>query len=127
MRLGFLRLGALIVAGSVGVIAAQHGQREAHTAPTREVGTHQSPHRMCESHQGAGDHHEEMAATLGLSAEQTSTIERISSEACAAIATYHERIEAVLTPEQRATMQEHHGATDHSGKAHSSTRRHGGK
>jgi Spy/CpxP family protein refolding chaperone len=68
-----------------------------------------------------------MTATLGLTAEQTSTIERLSTEACALIAKYHEQIQAVLTPEQRAKMQEHHGATDHGGRTHATTRHHGGR
>jgi Spy/CpxP family protein refolding chaperone len=68
-----------------------------------------------------------MSAALGLSAEQASTIERISSEACAAMAKYHEQILAVLTPEQRARMHDHLGAIDHGIKADSATRRRGGK
>ena len=73
------------------------------------------------------DHHAEMEVTLGLSAEQTAAIERLSSEACAVMAKYHEQIQNVLTPEQRAKMREHHGATDHSGRTHEGTRKHGGK
>lgn len=132
MRLGFLGVGALIVAGSVGVITAHHSQRthapQTHEARTHEAKAHQMPHDMCGSHQaGSGGHHAEMSAALGLSTEQASSIERISSEACAAMAKYHEQILAVLTPEQRAKVQEHHGAADRGGKAHSGTQPHGGK
>jgi predicted transglutaminase-like cysteine proteinase len=127
MRPRFLGFAALIVAASVAVISAQHRQ-DTHSAGTHGTRSHQVLHDMCESHHAAGasSHHAEMSAALGLSAEQLSTIERINSEACAAMAKYHEQILAVLTPEQRAKMQEHHGATDQAGKAHSGTRRHGG-
>lgn len=103
MRLRFLGFGALIVAGSFGVITAQHSPGT-HSTRVHETRAHQYPHEMCGSHQAAGtsSHQTEMSAALGLSAEQTSTIERISSEACAAMAKYHEQIQAVLTPEQRA-------------------------
>ena len=128
MRPRFLGFGALIVAASVAVIGAQHGQ-DKHRAGTHGARSHQFPHDMCESHHAAStsSHHSEMSAALGLSPEQLSTIERISGEACAAMAKSHEQILAVLTPEQRAKMQEHHGATDHADKAHSGTRRHGGR
>jgi hypothetical protein len=128
MRLRFLGFGAVIVAATVGVIAAQHSQAT-HSTQGHESRSHQFPHEMCGSHQAAGadSHHAEMSAALGLSAEQASAIERITSEACAAMAKYHEQIQAVLTPEQRAKMQEHHGASDHGDKAHSAPRRHGGK
>jgi Spy/CpxP family protein refolding chaperone len=128
MRLRFLSFGALIVAATVGVIAAQHSQ-DTRSTQGHETRTHQFPPEMCGSHQatGADSHHADMSAALGLSAEQASAIERITSEACAAMAKFHEQIQAVLTPEQRAKMQEHHGATDHGGKAHSATRPHGGK
>lgn len=120
-RFGFLGFGALIVVGTAGVITAQHTPRT-HATATHEARTHQSSHDMCSSHAGAG-HHAEMAAALGLSAEQATTIERISSEACAAMAKYHEQIQAVLTPEQRAKLQEHHGTTDHGRKSAASHHR----
>ena len=132
MRLRVLGLGALIVTGSAGVIAAQHGQRahatQTHEARTHEAKTHQAPHEMCGSHGAPGTgHHAAMAADLGLTPEQTSTIERLSSEACALMAKYHEQIQAVLTPEQRAKMQEHHGTASHGGNTHAATRKHGGE
>lgn len=131
MRPKILGLGALIVAGSAGVITAQHSQRthatQTHEARTHEAKAHPAPHDMCGSHgASAAGHHSEMAATLGLTAEQTSAIERLTSEACALMAKYHEQIQAVLTPEQRVKMQEHHGATDHSGRTHAATRQNGG-
>ena len=132
MRLRVLGLGALIVTGSAGVIAAQHGQRahatQTHEARPHEAKAHQTPHDMCGSHEAPGaGHHAAMAADLGLTAEQTSTIERLSIEACALMAKYHEQIQAVLTPEQRAKMQEHHGAANHGGSTRAATRKHGGK
>jgi hypothetical protein len=130
MQTRLFGFGALIVAASVAVIGAQHSQ-VTHSTGTHSARSHQLTHQMCESHQsadgGAAGHHAEMAASLGLTGEQLSTIERISSEACAAAAKYHEQILAVLTPEQRAKMQEHHGTLDHADKAHAGARRHGGR
>ena len=131
MRLCALALGALIVAGSAGVITAQHNQRthatQTHEARTHGAKAHPASHNLCGLHAASGaGHHAERTARLGLTAEQTSTIERLSSEACAVMAKYHEQIQAVLTPEQRAKMQQHHGATDHSGRTHAATRQHGG-
>ena len=127
MRIRLLGFAVPIVAASVVVIGAQHLQ-DTHSTETHS-GTHQFPHQMCESHDttGAGGthHHSELGASLGLTAEQLSTIDRISTEACAAMSKYHQQIIAVLTPEQRAMMQEHHVTTDHADKAHRA-RRHGG-
>src|SRR5688572_30023473 len=122
MRFRLVGLGAVILATSVGVITAQHGQRthapQTHEARTHQATAHQTPHDMCGSHAGGAGHHEEIAATLGLTPEQTATIERLSTEACAAMAKYHEQIQAVLTPEQRAKMQELHGSANLGAKTH---------
>ena len=53
-----------------------------------------------------------MAEELGLTAEQRATVERVTTEACAAIARYHEQILDVLTPEQREKLKELHGHDD---------------
>jgi len=45
---------------------------------------------------------------LKLTTQQASDLERIGSEACAAMAKYHEQLLAVLSPEQRAKLQEVH-------------------
>ena len=55
-------------------------------------------------------HHAEIAAALGLTAEQMATVHRVSTEACAAMKKYHEQIMAVLTPEQRQKLRDLHGA-----------------
>ena len=121
MLIRLLGSGAFIAAVSVAVLAAQHSPRP-HGAPSHEAQPHQSVHQMCGSDQAA-THHAEMSAALGLSADQASAIERISTEACAAMAKYHDQILAVLTPEQRAKMQQRHGVAD---KGHEA-RKHGGK
>jgi len=112
-------LGALfaVVAG-VGVVLAQH------TTP------HQSPqhasrpdHAVCGNHHGTGtpvsqhhgstasasSHASSFASILKLTAQQASDVDRITSEACAAMVKYQEQLLAVLTPEQRAKLQEMHG------------------
>jgi Spy/CpxP family protein refolding chaperone len=55
---------------------------------------------------------ETLAAELKLTAQQAAEIDRLATEACAAMAKYHEQVLAVLTPEQRAKMQALHGGTD---------------
>lgn len=54
----------------------------------------------------------DLAAELKLTERQAAEIDRIASEACAAMAKYHEQILAMLTPEQRVKMQELHGGDD---------------
>ena len=125
MRTRLLGLGAVVVVASVALIGAQHRPDSTHSAGMHAPRTDQS-HHACDP--AAAGHHAEMAAALGLTAEQTTAIERISAEACAAMARYHEQILAVLTPEQRTKMQQHHETKDgHAGEAPGSKRHHGGR
>ena len=72
------------------------------------------PHQMCGPHastsssDAASDHASFLAAKLDLTAEQRATVERVSNEACAAMAKYHQQILDVLTPEQQAKLKELH-------------------
>ena len=102
-----------------GVVAAQHtGQ---HQSPPHESRT---DHAICGAHhavasQAATQHHATAAAPsshaaalpaeLKLTEKQAAEIDRLTTEACAAMAKYHEQIMAVLTPEQKARMMELHG------------------
>lgn len=102
----------LFVATGAGVLAVQHAQAQ-HAQP-HQVPQHASrPHlAVCGEHHGAASpkqHVAEMATALKLTEPQAAEIETLTTEACAAMAKYHERILAVLTPEQRAAMQSMHG------------------
>jgi Spy/CpxP family protein refolding chaperone len=55
-------------------------------------------------------HHAQVATALGLTAEQLTTVDRLTTEACAAMKKYHEQIMAVLTPEQRQKLHDMHGS-----------------
>ena len=124
MRTGLFASAALgLAAASVVVISAQHhgdGQK-AHAVTSHQMMSH------CGSDEEATRaHHAHFAAALGLTTDQTATIERVATEACAAMARYHEQILAVLTPEQRAKLQELHGARDGGGQPAAAVKRHGG-
>lgn len=126
MRTSLFASAALVFAAAgVVVISAQHhgGSQATHAV---------SSHQMMMSHCGGNEeatraHHAQLASALGLTAEQTATVERVSTEACAAMARFHEQILAVLTPEQRTKLQELHGA--HEGGDHPAAvvKRHGGR
>jgi hypothetical protein len=101
MRPGLFGIGALLAA------AASVAQ---HTPPSHHV-----PHQICAPHAASGDaaatdHAAFLAAKLELTSEQHATVERVSAEACAAMAKYHHQILDVLTPEQQAKLKELHGA-----------------
>ena len=113
MRTALLGLGAAAVIGaSVAVISGQHApavHSAQHTSPPHAMVLH-----LCESPQAssadtASRHTSMMAEKLALTAEQRATVERVSIEACAAMAKYHEQILDVLTPEQREKLQKLHG------------------
>ena len=105
MRTSLFGVGALLAAAaSVAVISAQH------TPPGHHV-----PHQICAPHAASGDaaatdHAALLAAKLELTSEQRATVERVSTEACAAMAKYHQQILDVLTPEQQAKLKGLHGA-----------------
>ena len=113
----------LLMAATAGgaVIGAQH------IAPTPD-----SRHQICgpigaehASDAAARKHAGMLAAKLELKSEQRATVERISAEACATMAKYHEEVLAVLTPEQRTALSELH---DSSNGLHAWLRRlHGGR
>lgn len=133
MSMRFLGLGITIVAAaSVVAVGAQH--REAgHSAQVAES-SHQIPfHHLCASppsasgDAAAGHHASQLAAALGLSSEQLSTVERVTTEACAAMTKYHEQIMAVLTPEQRAKLHQLHGIGEPRNVPHAMPKRHGGR
>jgi len=116
---------AATVVATVAAIGAQHVPNT-HAAATHATTGHVFVQQMCESHEAAAaGHHAAMAAALGLTAEQLSSVDRISAEACAVLAKYHEQILSVLTPEQRAKMKELHGAGGDDAKPHAAPR-HGG-
>ena len=104
MRTSLFGFGALLAAAaSVAVISAQH------TPPA-----HQNVHQICAPHApasgdaAASDHASFLAAKLELTSEQRATVERVSAEACAAMAKYHQQILDVLTPEQHTKLKELH-------------------
>jgi len=102
MRTALLGLGAaLVIGGSVAAIS-QH-------APAVHSGQHASSShaamtQVCDSPQ----HLSMMADKLELTTEQRTTVERVVTEACAAMAKYHEQIHAALTPEQREKLKALH-------------------
>ena len=105
MKTSLFGFGALLAAAaSVAVINAQH------TPPV-----HHATHQICASHTrasgetAANDHASLLAAKLELTSEQRATVERVSADACAAMAKYHQQILDVLTPEQQAKLKELHG------------------
>ena len=112
MRTALLGLGAAAVIGTSVAVIAQHPpavHSAQHTSPSHAMVLH-----LCESAQGssgdtAGRHTSMLAEKLGLTSEQRATVERVSTEACAAMARYHEQILAVLTPEQREKLNDLHG------------------
>ena len=103
MRTALLGLAAAgLIGGSVAVINGQH-------APAVHSGQHiSSPHaammQACDSPQ----HVSAIADKLDLTSEQRTTVERVTTEACAAMARYHEQILAALTPEQREKLKAVH-------------------
>ena len=105
MRTSLFGFGALLAAAaSVAVISAQH------TPPS-----HQNVHQICahapaSGEAAASDHASFLAEKLELTSEQRATVERVSAEACAAMAKYHQQILDVLTPEQHAKLKELHGS-----------------
>jgi Spy/CpxP family protein refolding chaperone len=72
------------------------------------------PHQICAPHAASGDaatdHAAFLAAKLELTADQRATVERVSTEACAAMSKYHQQILDVLTPDQQAKLKELHGS-----------------
>ena len=89
MLIRILGFGVATMVATVAVIGAQHVPNT-HAAPTHATASHEFAQQMCESHEaGAAGHHAAMAAALGLTAEQLSSVDRISAEACAALAKYH--------------------------------------
>lgn len=104
MRTALLGLAAATIVGaSVAVISGQH-------APAVHSGQHPSSSHAsmlhaCES----PEHVSKMGEKLDLTADQRATIERITTEACAAMTKYHEQILASLTPEQREKLKLMHG------------------
>lgn len=106
MKTGLFAFSVAAVAMTAVVVGAQHHARPA----AHSAGGHEFVQQLCESHEAAAEsHHAAMAATLSLSPEQLSEITRISTEACAVLTKYHEQILAVLTPEQRAKVEQLHG------------------
>ena len=113
MATRLLGLGAILIglAAVVGV-SAQH--RPAAPA-THVAGTaHQIPFQhLCTqgadaSAEASRKHAAAFASALNLTAEQLVVVERAVAEACSVMAKLHEEVAAVLTPEQRAKLQEMH-------------------
>ena len=112
MRTSLFGMALLVVVLAGGGIAAQHhGSASQHKAST----DHQFLVHLCAASDGpAGSeavnaHHAQVATALGLTVEQLTTVNRVTTEACAAIKKYHEQILAVLTPEQRQKLRDLHG------------------
>ena len=112
----------LAAAASGAVIGAQHTPAVDHQMPHQIC----SPHAPGSSHTAVGDHASHLANKLELTPEQRASVERISTEACAAMAKYHQQILDVLTAEQAAKLKELHGGGH--GDVHSWLRKlHGGR
>ena len=128
----------VVVTAGLGVVAAQHtGQHQspphesrtdhaicgAHHAAAAQTATqhHAVPATTAAQHHATAStqhhattatqssHAAAMPAELKLTEKQAAEINRLTTEACAAMAKYHEQIMAVLTPEQKAKMMELHG------------------
>ena len=111
MRTSLFGMGLLGIVLAGGAISAQHhGTVSAqHKASTDQ----QFLLHLCAASETGADtanaHHAQVATVLGLSAEQLATVDRLTTEACAAMKKYHEQIMAVLTPEQRQKLHDMHG------------------
>lgn len=111
MSIRLIALASLVAGASIVAVSAHsYGGQSAAAAPTTDSAF---ASHMCGASDGqrgpASDHHAHLAAMLGLSGDQQANIERITNDACAAMAKYHEQILAELTPEQRAKVQALHG------------------
>ena len=98
--------GALLTAAAATAVAIGAQQRPMH---------HPVPHQICagvnapgEADDAAGNHAAFLTAKLDLTTAQRATVERVSTEACAAMAKYHQELLGVLTAEQRATLHQLH-------------------
>src|SRR5688572_24769113 len=113
MRMALVGLGAAAVIGaSVAVISGQHApavHSAQHTSPPHAMVAHLCESTQASSGDTASRHTSMVAEKLGLTTEQRATVERVTTEACAAMAKYHEQILDVLTPEQREKLKELHG------------------
>jgi hypothetical protein len=114
MATRLLGLGAILigVAAVVGV-SAQHRQ------PTQAIhvtgNAHQIPFQHLCGTQGADasaealrKHAAAFGSALNLTPDQLVVVERAVTEACGVMTKLHEEVLAVLTPEQRAKLQEMH-------------------
>ncbi len=110
----FILGSAAFVAASIAVIAAQHREGAGATPNSAAHPAFQFLHSACASH-GAGHGQDarahvppDFAKALDLTSTQLSEIERMATEACAAMTRIHEQMMNVLTPEQRAKVHELH-------------------
>ena len=108
-------LGFAIAIGGLSFVAlnAQHGQPQhpgaAHVG-THAAASHRIPfEHLCGSDDVSAKHAAAVASALELTTDQSARFEKVTSEACAAMTKYHERILSILTPEQRETLKELHG------------------
>ena len=104
---------ALIALAAATIVGASVAAVSQHSSASTVASSHPMQVALCESANGTGDatnrHTRMLAEHLGLTADQRTTVERITKEACAAMATYHEQILATLTPEQREKLKQMHG------------------
>ena len=120
MRTALLGLGAALVIGVSVAAISQH-------APGVQSGQHGSSSHAAMLHAcDSPQHVSAMAEKLDLTTDQRATVERVASEACAAMARYHEQITAVLTPEQREKLKALH-AHDEGGLHAIMKKLHGGR
>jgi Spy/CpxP family protein refolding chaperone len=129
MRTSLFGMGLLGVILAGGALSAQH-----HGTPSAQhkvSSDHQFLLHLCAASDGPGGadavsaHHAQVATALGLSVEQLTTVNRVTTEACAAMKKYHEQIMAVLTPEQRQKLHDMHGG-GHGEPARAALKGHGG-
>jgi len=120
MRTALLGLVAALVIGGSAAALSQH-------APAVHSGQHaSSPHAAMMHACDSPEHISMMAEKLDLTTEQRATVERVATEACAAMAKYHEQILAALTPEQREKLKAVH-AHDEGGLHAIMKKLHGGR
>jgi hypothetical protein len=131
----------LILLGTVGVVAIGAASVVATQLPAGTSSTHQlaiehlqSLHASCgdsggAAGQGSASHvPDHMAKAIGLSTTQLTQIEQLATEACQQIRRTHEGIMAVLTPEQRAKVDEFHKGGHSGGGIHEWFKKlHGGR
>ena len=105
---------ALMLSGGLAVLGAQHLTQD-HRAP----GAQMYQHACADSSNGQSGSHvpDHLAKILDLSAAQITELDTKAAEACRVMTRMHAEMLQVLTPDQRARMEELHRSHGSSGVA----------